>query len=58
MRSVEFDGVLGKLQVGLDFPRGSRLACSLEGCGESDCPVHDAFGETWRHLDFFEHQGR
>ena len=54
--SVEFDQALGKLEIGLDFPRGSRFACPLEGCGESACPVHDTMEKRWRHLDFFEHQ--
>ena len=54
--SVEFDEVIGKLEIGLDFPRGSRFACSIEGCRESACPVHDAAEKRWRHLDFFEHQ--
>lgn len=54
--SVEFDKDAGKLEIGLDFPRGSRFACSVEGCSESACPVHDTAEKTWRHLDFFEHQ--
>jgi transposase len=54
--SVSFDQVLGKLEIGLDFPRGSRFACSMDGCSESACPVHDATEKRWRHLDFFEHQ--
>lgn len=54
--SVEFDKSLGKLEIGLDFPRGSRFACPHERCGESACPVHDTTEKSWRHLDFFEHQ--
>ena len=54
--SVEFDKLLGTLEVGLDFPRGARFACPHEGCGESACPVHDTMEKRWRHLDFFEHQ--
>jgi transposase len=54
--SVEFDKDLGQLQIGLDFPRGSRFACAIEGCGKSACPVHDTIEKTWRHLDFFQHQ--
>jgi transposase len=54
--SVEFDQLLGKLDIGLDFPRGSRFACPLEGCPNSACPVHDTMEKRWRHLDFFEHQ--
>jgi len=54
--SVEFDQVLGKLEIGLDFLRGSRFACSIEGCSESACPVHDTTEKRWRHLDLVEHQ--
>jgi len=54
--SVAFDEEAGKLVIGLDFPRGSRFACPVQGCGESACGVHDAVEKSWRHLDFFEHQ--
>jgi transposase len=54
--SVEFDKLLGVLDIGLDFPRGSRFACPHEGCSDSACPVHDTMEKRWRHLDFFEHQ--
>ena len=54
--SVEFDELVGRLEIRLDFPRGSRFACPHEGCKEASCPVHDTVDKTWRHLDFFEHQ--
>jgi transposase len=54
--SVSFDDEAGRLDIRLDFPRGSRFACPEEGCGEGACPVHDTAEKTWRHLDFFEHQ--
>lgn len=54
--SVKFDQEGGTLQIGLDFPRGSRFACPCEGCTESACGVHDTEEKSWRHLDFFEHQ--
>ena len=54
--SVEFNELLGVLEIGLDFPRGSRFACAHRGCGEPACPVHDTTEKRWRHLDFFEHQ--
>ena len=54
--SVAFDKEAGKLEIGLGFPRGSRFACPIQGCGESACPVHDTIEKCWRHLDFFEHQ--
>lgn len=54
--SVEFAQDAGRLDVGLDFPRGARFACPEPGCAEAGCAVHDTDLKTWRHLDFFEHQ--
>src|SRR5664279_4216659 len=54
--SVEFDKEAGELQIGLDFPRGSRFACPIQDCRQAACLVHDALDKRWRHLDFFEHR--
>lgn len=54
--SVEFDELLGRIEIGLDFPRGSRFACPEPGCKNKVCPVHDTMEKRWRHLDFFQHQ--
>lgn len=54
--SVEFDQEAGRLDLGLDFPRGSRFGCPESGCAETACAVHDSDDKTWRHLDFFQHQ--
>jgi transposase len=54
--SVEFDQQVGRLDLGLDFPRGARFGCPEQGCAERACAVHDTVEKTWRHLDFFEHQ--
>src|SRR5271167_1003162 len=50
----EFDAVDGRLDLCVDFPRGSRFACVQ--CGRDGCAVHDTKEETWRHLDFFQHR--
>lgn|GEM_PF-915131 len=39
--SVELDQEGGMLQIGLDFPRGSRSVCPCKGCAESACAVRD-----------------
>ena len=44
----------GRLDLYVDFRRGSRFACAE--CRRADCPVHDTKDETWRHLDFFQHR--
>jgi transposase len=54
--AVEFDREVGRIEIGLDFPRGSRFACPVEGCDNAVCAVHDTLDKRWRHLDFFEHQ--
>ena len=54
--SVEFDKEAGELQIGLDFPRGSRFACPIQDCRQAACLVHDTVDKRWRHLDFFEHR--
>ena len=54
--SVDFDERAGRLDIGLDFPRGARFGCPEPDCPEAACAVHDTVDKTWRHLDFFEHQ--
>src|SRR5208337_3568009 len=44
----------GRLDLYVDFRRGSRFACAE--CGHEGCAVHDTKDETWRHLDFFQHR--
>jgi transposase len=53
VRDVQFDAGARRLDMMIDFPRGSRFACP--SCGAS-CAVHDTMDKTWRHLDFFQHQ--
>lgn len=51
---LDFDEAGSRLDIGMDFPKGARFACS--DCATPDCPVHDTETKTWRHLDFFQHQ--
>ena len=48
-----FDEAVGRLDIHLDFPRGSVFACPL--CGTPG-KAYDTDQMTWRHLDFFQHQ--
>lgn len=50
----QFDPLQKRLDIHLDFPRGSRFPCSA--CGQADRPIHDTEPKTWRHLNFFQHQ--
>ena len=51
---AEFNAADGRLDLYVDFPRGSRFACAQ--CGREGRAVHDTKEETWRHLDFFQHR--
>ncbi|AEM48426.1 transposase IS204/IS1001/IS1096/IS1165 family protein [Acidithiobacillus ferrivorans SS3] len=42
-----------RLDLHINFPKGSRLACPE--CGQ-ECPVHDTVEQKWRHMDFFQHE--
>ena len=43
----------GRLDIYLDFPRGSTFACPI--CAAS-AKAYDTATLTWRHLNFFQHQ--
>lgn len=51
---TEFDAAARKLDIHLDFPRGSRFRCPE--CGWGDCPAYDTAPKEWRHLNFFQHE--
>src|SRR5438445_7941272 len=50
----EFDAAAKRLDIHLDFAKGSRFACSE--CGVAGCPAYDSENKTWRHLNFFRHE--
>lgn len=52
--SSSFDAGARRLELRLDFAKGARFECPE--CRRPGCPVHDTSEQTWRHLDFFEHQ--
>jgi transposase len=49
-----FDAAQRRLDVAIDFPKGSRFACP--SCGAAECPAYDTEEMTWRHLNFFQHE--
>jgi len=51
---VEFDAGQRRLDLRIDFPKGSRFSCPE--CDRVGCAVKDTELKTWRHLNFFEHQ--
>lgn len=51
---TEFDAEARRLDIYLDFPRGSRFPCPE--CGLDGCPAYDTSEKQWRHLNFFQHE--
>lgn len=50
---VQLDQGARRLDISIDFKRGSRFPCPV--CGAL-APVHDTSDKQWRHLDFFHYQ--
>jgi transposase len=51
---LEFDADQRRLDIHVDFKRGTKFVCPE--CGAGDCPVHDVVDKEWRHLNFFQHE--
>ena len=49
-----FDAEDKRLDIYLDFPRGSGFPCP--SCGAGSCAAYDTEEVTWRHLNFFQHE--
>jgi len=54
VKTANFDAQARRLDIEIDFAKGGRFPCPH--CAKVDCPVHDTATQTWRHLDFFQHQ--
>ena len=54
VRRSDFDAAAKRLDIHLDFAKGSRFACPV--CGAAGCPAYDSEDKTWRHLNFFQHE--
>jgi len=54
VKRSEFDAAAKRLDIHLDFARGSRFACPE--CGVAGCPAYDSEDKVWRHLNFFQHE--
>ena len=52
--NVTFSEAAHRLDMHIDFPRGSRFVCPA--CSRADVSAYDTQDKTWRHLDFFQHQ--
>nr|CBX26806.1 hypothetical protein N47_A08350 [uncultured Desulfobacterium sp.] len=54
VESCKFDLDKHRLDVKIDFPRGSVFACP--SCGKEGCGAYDTEQHEWRHLNFFQHE--
>jgi len=52
--SVDFDLAAKRLDIRLNFPKGSTFSCAK--CGRAELKAYDTAEKTWRHLNFFEHE--
>jgi transposase len=50
----EFDPKTKRLDIRLDFPRGSTFLCPE--CGQAGIKAYDTQEKSWRHLNFFQHE--
>lgn len=53
MTRTHLDTEARRLDIHLDFPRGSLFACP--SCG-NPCKAYDTEEAQWRHLNFFQHE--
>ncbi|MBC8478076.1 ISL3 family transposase [bacterium] len=54
VQSIEFDAEQRRLDIIIDFPRGSVFTCPE--CSQSDTKAYDTTQKSWRHLNFFQHE--
>lgn len=52
--ATEFDPSSKRLDIRLDFPRGSTFSCPE--CEQAGLKAFDTAEKTWRHLNFFQHE--
>lgn len=52
--SSEFELQRKRLDIRIDFPRGSTFSCPA--CEQANLKAYDTKEKTWRHLNFFQHE--
>ncbi|MCP4347129.1 MAG: ISL3 family transposase [Desulfobacterales bacterium] len=55
IKDVQFDVTAKKLDIFIDFKRGTTFPSTKADCPEQ-YKVKDTFDKAWRHLNFFEHE--
>jgi transposase len=56
VKSINFDSQSKRLDLMIDFTKGSRFTIKEEESSSTPYPVHDTQEKEWRHLNFFEHE--
>ncbi len=54
--SVKFDLEAKRLDIRMDFPRGSKFLLGGKSTDQKAYPVYDTTEKEWRHLNFFQHE--
>ena len=52
--STEFNLEQKRLDIKIDFPRGSTFSCPE--CDQAELKAYDTVEKSWRHLNFFQHE--
>ena len=50
VKDIKFDPELKRLDIWIDFKKGSKFPCSK--CGDAECPVHDTIEKNGVILTF------
>ena len=56
IKTIDFDYSKKRLDISLDFRKGTRFEYSTDEGEIEQGSVHDTKEKTWRHLNFFEHE--
>lgn len=54
VEKITFSEADKRLDIHLDFPKGSKFTCPL--CGRKGVSAYDTHPKSWRHLNFFQYQ--
>ena len=57
IHEIQFDQQAGKLEIWIDFERGSTFYYEDKESGvKGEFKAYDTTQKTWRHLNFFQYQ--
>jgi len=54
IKNIVLNSQLNKLDVFIDFERGSKFSCPI--CGKPGCPAYDTRERDWHHVNFFQNE--